>query len=101
MRIPDELGSSLLRRWARVSVHSLYRQWRQSQAEQRAREMIAAYVREHAVRRLHLGAGGIALDGWLNVDVEPQHPQVVRLDAASPWPLEAGAFDHVHSEHMI
>jgi SAM-dependent methyltransferase len=82
--------SSLLRRF--------YRQLRQSY---RAREIISAYQREHSVRKLHLGAGGIVLDGWLNVDVAPQHPQVAHLDAASPWPLAAGGFAYVYSEHML
>jgi len=82
--------SSLLRRF--------YRQLRQSY---RAREIISAYLREHSLRKLHLGAGGIVLDGWLNVDVAPQHPRVAHLDAAAPWPLDAGGFDYVYSEHML
>jgi SAM-dependent methyltransferase len=86
--------SSLLRRW----IAPIYRQWRHLR---RANEIISTYQREHSLRKLHLGAGGIALDGWLNVDVAPQHPRVAWLDAASPWPLPAGAFDYVYSEHMI
>jgi SAM-dependent methyltransferase len=92
---------SLLRRWSRISAHSVYRQWRQNQLERRAGATISAYLQEHSVRKLHLGAGGIVLDGWLNADLSPQHPQVIYLDAASAWPLEAGVLDYVHSEHLL
>jgi predicted SAM-dependent methyltransferase len=64
---------------------------------------IAAYLRDHAVRKLQLGSGSNLYDGWLNTDVSDfkRKNEVVYLDAREPFPLPDNVFDFVFSEHMI
>lgn len=64
-------------------------------------ELIEAYLRAHAVRKLHIGAGPALLEGWLNTDLAPASPQVALLDATKPFPLPDASFDYAYSEHMI
>jgi len=61
--------------------------------------LIVRYLRDHPVKKLHLGGGG--LHGWLNSDLFPSHWRVVRLDATQPFPLPDASFTCVFSEHMI
>lgn len=51
-------------------------------------------------RKLHLGAGPIALDGWLNTDLDPAAGAVL-LDVTRRFPFAEGTFDYVFSEHQI
>ena len=64
---------------------------------------IRAYLVEHPVRRLQLGAGSNLYEGWLNSDVVDykRKNEVVYLDARKRFPLPDNAFDSVFSEHMI
>ena len=64
---------------------------------------IAAYLRDHDVRKLQLGTGSNPLDGWLNTDVADfrRRNEVVYLDARRAFPLPDGSFDVVFSEHVI
>jgi predicted SAM-dependent methyltransferase len=64
---------------------------------------IAAYLRDHPIRKLQLGTGSNVYDGWLNTDVSDfkRKNEVVYLDARQPFPLPDAAFDFVFSEHMI
>lgn len=59
------------------------------------------YLREHQVKKLHLGCGFRRLEGWLNSDLLPQYKDVLKLDATRPFPFEEGVFDFIFSEHMI
>lgn len=61
----------------------------------------SAYLAAHAVAKLHLGCGTRVLDGWLNADIEPCSPQVLRLDATLSFPFADASFDYLFSEHMI
>jgi predicted SAM-dependent methyltransferase len=66
------------------------------------RKQIDSYLRDHATRKLHLGAGENVLPGWLNTDVSGWRPaDVVYLDARRPFPLPDASFDAVFSEHML
>jgi predicted SAM-dependent methyltransferase len=66
------------------------------------RKQIDSYLRLHATRKLHLGAGENVLPGWLNTDVSGWRPaDVVYLDARRPFPLPDASFDAVFSEHML
>lgn len=67
----------------------------------RRQRLVDGYLRAHAVRKLHLGAGPAVLAGWLNTDLAPAAPGVAQLDATRPFPLPGGAFDVAYSEHMI
>ncbi len=61
----------------------------------------ARYFAESDAPKLHLGCGLHRLDGWLNTDLSPRAPDVMRLDAARAFPFPDGAFRRVYSEHMI
>jgi predicted SAM-dependent methyltransferase len=75
-----------------------WRVWHWTRAQ---RAQIDAYIAQHGVRKLHLGCGHCVLDGWLNVDIFPEHPGVVYLDATSPFPIAEASFDYIFSEHVI
>ena len=51
--------------------------------------------------KLHLGCGGHLLDGWLNADLRPRFADVMRIDAARPFPFPDGTFRYVYSEYML
>ena len=65
------------------------------------RRVIAGYLRTHRVCMLQVGAGMNLLDGCLNVDLEPQRPDVVYMDAAARFPLPDRCLDYIFSEHLI
>lgn len=68
----------------------------------RTRPIIDRYLARHSLRKLHIGAQGHVLEGWLNVDLYTgASDQVAYLDAAKPFPLEDNSFDYIFSEHMI
>lgn len=62
---------------------------------------IAAYLREHDIRYLQIGAGPTIAEGWLCTDVMTTRRATVYLDATEPFPLGDGVFDLVYSEHMF
>ncbi|HWP58451.1 MAG TPA: methyltransferase domain-containing protein [Candidatus Acidoferrales bacterium] len=72
----------------------LYRRWFRDPA------VIRDYLETHAVRKLHIGAGGNDPPGWLNTDIAPNRDEVY-LDATKPFPLPDGSFHYIFSEHMI
>ena len=49
--------------------------------------------------RIHVGAGPVRLDGWLNTDIGGSAEY--HLDATKPWPLDAGSVAYVFSDNMI
>jgi predicted SAM-dependent methyltransferase len=69
----------------------------------RPRELIQAYLRDHAVRKLQLGTGRNVLAGWLNTDVfdVERSGKIAYLDARARFPLPDASFDFVFSEHML
>lgn len=68
----------------------------------RRRRLIDAYLREHEVRKLQLGAAGNLRPGWLNTDLHGYgHDNLVYLDVRKPFPLPDASFDLVYSEHML
>ena len=62
---------------------------------------IGAYFRKQSLRKLHLGASGNLLPGWLNTDLSVDRPGLVYLDATRRFPLPSDSIDYVFSEHMI
>jgi SAM-dependent methyltransferase len=90
-----------LRQLADISIRSLVLARRQARAKAQANKVFQRYVASHSTRKLHIGAGGILLDGWLNVDIAPLSPQVSYLDAAAPYPIVESTFDYVYSEHVF
>src|SRR5450432_1663910 len=66
----------------------------------RAPLIIADYMKNHAVRKLQLGAGEFNLPGWLNTDIGPIEGQAF-LDATKPFPLPDSSFQVVSSEQVV
>lgn len=63
--------------------------------------LIRRYLQNHAVKKLQIGAGPTAMDGWLSTDIAPRFDGAVYLDATQRFPFEDETFDYVYSEHMI
>jgi predicted SAM-dependent methyltransferase len=62
---------------------------------------IRHYLRDHPLRKLHIGSGKYVLPGWLNTDVAPGTDRVVYLDASRRMPFANDTFDYIFSEHVI
>ena len=65
------------------------------------RRVIAGYLRTHRVRKLQIGAGFNVLDGWVNVDSDPEISGVVYMDAAGRFPFPDRCLDYIFSEHLV
>ena len=65
------------------------------------RKIIADYLADNGIRKLHIGCGGNILRGWLNSDFFPKSGGVIHLDATKTYPFKNDEFDFVFSEHMI
>jgi predicted SAM-dependent methyltransferase len=63
--------------------------------------LIRRYLQNHEIKKLQLGAGFTAIQGWLSTDLNPRFDTTVYLDATRPYPFEDATFDYVYSEHMI
>lgn len=59
--------------------------------------------RLHGVRgvSLNVGAGGLALPGFVNLDRFPAAPGVLYWDFRKPLPLADASARHIHCEHFI
>ena len=61
---------------------------------------VRTYLRATAAGKLHLGASGNCLDGWLNSDIVPRHGMIY-LDVRTRFPLQDNTIDYVFAEHLI
>lgn len=59
------------------------------------------HAADQTLRLLNLGCGDHVHDAWVNVDVAPSGPGVIRFDLQEGLPFEDGAFDAVYSSHML
>ncbi len=82
-------------------IQSLYHAGRSLALNWGAAPFMRRYLRRPGPHKLHLGAGGAGLPGWLNTDLHPERWPTVRLNATRPFPLPTGVFDCIFSEHMI
>jgi predicted SAM-dependent methyltransferase len=64
------------------------------------KQIISDYIRNHAVRKLQIGAGGQGIAGWLNTDIEPQGGEAY-LDATKLFPIPNGGLTYIFSEHVF
>jgi predicted SAM-dependent methyltransferase len=62
---------------------------------------IQRYMADNQVRRLRIGAGPHADEGWLCADLLPLSKEIVFMDATKAFPLPTGSFDRIVVEHMI
>lgn len=65
-----------------------------------SKSVIEAYLRNHQLRKLQIGAGVNLLPGWLNTDIDPAEGTAY-LDASKPFPIRDGSFKYVFSEQVI
>lgn len=63
--------------------------------------VVREYMARGGERRLHIGCGANAREGWLNTDWYPRSNEILHLDATKPYPFPDETFDCVFSEHMI
>jgi predicted SAM-dependent methyltransferase len=54
-----------------------------------------------APRLLNLGCGTRFHPSWINVDLQPQHPTIVRHDATAPLPFPNEHFAAVYHSHLL
>jgi predicted SAM-dependent methyltransferase len=62
---------------------------------------ITEYLRKQRVRKLQVGTSNNVLEGWLNTDIHPNHPDVIYMDATRRFPFYDNEFDYIIGEHMI
>jgi predicted SAM-dependent methyltransferase len=92
---------SLLRRIYQTSPRDVYHFFADSIRARTAKNMVDRYMENHDLRKLHVGCGGNFLQSWLNTDLIPHNSDIVKLDAAKRFDIEALSFDYVYSEHLI
>lgn len=51
--------------------------------------------------KINFGAGDFKLDGWINVDLDPDHRPTVIADLSQALPFKDGCADYIHSEDFI
>ena len=59
------------------------------------------YLSENVGRKLQIGCGENALEGWLNTDLTYIKNEVAYLDAGRKYPLPDESFDYIYSEHIF
>ena len=67
----------------------------------RSKGVIRSYLSSAAESKLHLGAGPVLLDGWLNTDKYPASSRIAYVDTTKRFPFARDTFEYVFSEHMI
>lgn len=65
-----------------------------------SKEFARTYLREHKLRKLHIGCGSNIMDSWLNSDLHEDTQRII-LDATKPFPFPDESFDYIYSEHTI
>lgn len=89
-----DLGRHLYRRLRTL------RQWPRALLRVNSR-IVQRYFAQTDEPKLHLGCGDCLLEGWLNSDLFPCSPRVLRLDATRPFPFASNTFAYAYSEHLI
>jgi predicted SAM-dependent methyltransferase len=64
------------------------------------RYMIAKYLKNNEIKKLHVGAGNRKIKDWLNTDIGNKKIMPV-VNVTKKFPFDTGTFDYVFSEHMI
>ncbi len=61
---------------------------------------IESYLKNHEIKKLHIGCGFNFSEGWLPTDLNPKR-NVIFLDAKETFPFSDSSFDYIYCEHMI
>ena len=64
------------------------------------RHMIAKYLKNNEIKKLHVGAGNRKIKDWLNTDLGNKKIMPV-VDVTKKFPFNDNIFDYIFSEHMI
>lgn len=65
------------------------------------REAPCRYLQTGEVHKLHIGCGPFVMAGWLNVDLECNHPEIRYMNAGRAYPFPDNSFDYIFSEHLF
>jgi predicted SAM-dependent methyltransferase len=65
------------------------------------RTIVARYLAQTSVPKLHVGCGGHVLCGWLNTDYDSKLPIVMHLDTRQHFPFKDETFNYIFCEHVI
>jgi predicted SAM-dependent methyltransferase len=91
----------MLKELSKVSVYNLYKGLQFRKLKKKALQIIHQYLHTDGIKKLHVGAGGSYLEGWLNVDLEPLDKRIAYMDAAADYPLPDNTIDYVYCEHLF
>jgi predicted SAM-dependent methyltransferase len=64
-----------------------------------SRRFQQAVAAESELVKVNVGAGSVALQGWINTDVGWRTANY--LDLTKPWPLSAGSVDRIYGDNVI
>lgn len=62
-------------------------------------QIIAGYIKNNQIIKLHLGCGGRVFSGWLNGDINLRSDCYV--DVTKKLPFKDGSADFIYSEHLV
>lgn len=51
--------------------------------------------------KINMACGQNILEGWVNVDLHPQHESVLHVDLLDPFPWENGQAEYILCEHIL
>ena len=85
----------------RFSIFSIYEAYRLKKRKHIVNNSIQKYIASNSTLKLHIGAGGSILEGWLNTDFEHFEKGCIYLDASVPFNIPNDTFDYIYSEHLF
>jgi predicted SAM-dependent methyltransferase len=91
-------------------AHEMWRRAEARQAESREAAVRVNRARDNGLlqelaarggMRINVGSGPSSVEGWVNVDIQPDWEDVLYMDVTEPWPVPAGSVEAINSEHFI
>lgn len=79
----------------------LYQEYKKLHFIHISKKNINKYLSETNVTKLHIGAGGNKIQGWLNTDIDPIQSDIYYLDASKKFPIPDQSIDYIYSEHVF
>lgn len=88
----------------KFSIYGFYEELRDKKKKKiqikKQKRIIAEYLKNKGIKKLHIGCGSNIYDDWLNTDLKSGET-VAFLDAGLKFPLENDSFDYIYSEHLF